>query len=59
MLISETTRLAQSYSGTDQILESVLTNLNSVVGSLAERNGDLKSTIDSAESVFDGFAAAP
>ncbi|WNG89252.1 MlaD family protein [Mycobacterium sp. ITM-2016-00317] len=56
MLISETTRLAQSYSGTDQILESVLANLNSVVGSLAERDGDLKSTLDSAEEVFDGFA---
>lgn len=56
MLIAETTRLAESYSGTDQILERVLTNLNSVAGSLVERDGDLKSTIDSAESMFDGFA---
>jgi phospholipid/cholesterol/gamma-HCH transport system substrate-binding protein len=55
-LISETTRLAESYSGTDLILEGVLTNLNSVVGSLAERNDDLKFTIDSAESMFAGFA---
>jgi phospholipid/cholesterol/gamma-HCH transport system substrate-binding protein len=55
-LIAETTRMAESYSGTDQILQGVLRNLNSVVGSLAERNSDLESTIDSAESVFDGFA---
>lgn len=56
MLIAETTRLAESYSGTDQILERVLANLNSVVGSLVERDGDLKSAIGSAESMFDGFA---
>jgi phospholipid/cholesterol/gamma-HCH transport system substrate-binding protein len=56
MLISETTRLAESYSGTDAILERVLANLNSVVGSLADRNDDLTATIDSAESMFDGFA---
>ncbi|MGE2728302.1 MCE family protein [Mycolicibacterium vaccae] len=56
MLISETTRLAQSYSGTDQILEQVLTNLNSVVGSLVERDDDLRSTIDAAETMFSGFA---
>lgn len=55
-LIAETTRLAESYSGTDPILERVLTDLNSVTGALAAQDGDLKSTIDSAESMFDGFA---
>lgn len=56
-MISETTRLAESYSGTDAILDGVLTHLNSVVASLADRDDSLRSTIDSAENVFDGFAA--
>ena len=56
-LISETTRLVESYSGTDRILDGVLTNLNSVLESLAERDHDLEATIASSTAVFDGFAA--
>lgn len=55
-LISETTTLANSYSGTDQILDEVLKNLNSVLDSLAQRRTDLEGTITSAKSVFSGFA---
>lgn len=55
-LIADTTRLAESYSGTDQILDGVLTHLNSVMDSLAQRRGDLDTTITSAERLFNGFA---
>ncbi len=55
-LIAETTRLAESYSGTDQILDGVLANLDTVLDSVAERGGDLDSTIVSAKTLFDGFA---
>ncbi len=58
-LIAETTRLAESYSGTDEILDGVLANLDTVLGSVAERGGDLDSTIVSAKNLFDGFAVAP
>nr|WP_090276913.1 MlaD family protein [Mycolicibacterium komanii]CRL70609.1 putative Mce family protein [Mycolicibacterium komanii] len=56
-MISETTRLAESYSGTDAILDGVLVHLNKVVASLADRGGALNDTIDSAETTFNGFAA--
>jgi phospholipid/cholesterol/gamma-HCH transport system substrate-binding protein len=56
-MIAETTRLAESYSGTDAILDGVLTHLNTVVASLAARDGSLRGTIDAAETMFDGFAA--
>ncbi|WP_308480023.1 MlaD family protein [[Mycobacterium] burgundiense] len=56
-LIAETTRLAEEYSGTDQILDGVLTHLNSVLGSVAERSGDLDATIASTKALFGGFAA--
>lgn len=54
-LISETTTLANAYSGTDQILDGVLKNLNSVLGSLAQRRTDLETTITSAKSMFNEF----
>ncbi|BBX01882.1 mammalian cell entry protein [Mycolicibacterium moriokaense] len=56
-MISETTRLAESYSGTDAILDGVLTHLNSVVASLADHSGALEDSIKSAETTFNGFAA--
>ncbi|MGE2727606.1 MlaD family protein [Mycolicibacterium pulveris] len=56
-MISETTRLAESYSGTDAILDGVLPHLNQVVASLADHGTALQDTITSAETVFDGFAA--
>jgi phospholipid/cholesterol/gamma-HCH transport system substrate-binding protein len=55
-MISETTRFAQSYSGTDAILDGVLSHLNTVVASLAERGDALRDTITGAEDVFHGFA---
>lgn len=55
-LIADTTRLAQSYSGTDQILDGVLRDLGSVLESLAQRSGDLESAVGSAKAMFDGFA---
>lgn len=55
-MISETTRLAESYSGTDAILDGVLTHLNGVVASLADHGDALADSISSAETVFDGFA---
>lgn len=55
-LIADTTRLAESYSGTDKILDGVLRNLNTVMDSLAQRRDDLDITITSAERMFNGFA---
>ncbi|WP_319447697.1 MULTISPECIES: MlaD family protein [unclassified Mycobacterium] len=55
-LIAQTTQLAESFSGTDQILDGVLTNLNTVVHSMAERSSDLDGTITQAKAVFDGLA---
>lgn len=55
-LVAETTRLAKSFAGTDQILDGVLTNLNTVLGSLAEHSANLETTITSAKAVFDGLA---
>ena len=40
-LISDTTRLAESYSGTDELLDGVLNNLNQVLDSVADRRGDV------------------
>lgn len=56
-LISETTRLAESFSGTDQILDGLLTNLNPVLETLAARDGELDTTVTAAQAIFDGFAA--
>jgi phospholipid/cholesterol/gamma-HCH transport system substrate-binding protein len=56
-LISETTRLAESYSGTDVLLDGVLTNLNNVLESVADRGDDLDGSITSAKAMFEGFAA--
>lgn len=56
-LISDTTRLADAYSGTDRILDGVLDNLNAVMDSLAQRRDDLDSTIASAKTMFSGLAA--
>ena len=55
-LIADTTRLAESYSGTDELLGGVLTHLNSVMDTLVHRRDDLDTTISSAERLFDGFA---
>jgi phospholipid/cholesterol/gamma-HCH transport system substrate-binding protein len=55
-LVAETTRLAESYSGTDALLEGVLTHLNSVLDQIAQRSGDLDSSISSAKTLFAGFA---
>lgn len=56
-LIAETTRLAESFSGTDQILDGLLTNLNPVLESLAARDQQLDTTVSAARAIFDGFAA--
>ncbi|MGV0836898.1 MlaD family protein [Mycolicibacterium thermoresistibile] len=54
-LIAETTRLAESYAGTDPTLDGLLTNLNSVLESLAAGD-DLDATINEATAVFTGLA---
>lgn len=56
-LIADTTQLAQAYSGTDDLLDPVLTNLRSVLESVARRGGDVESSISSAKDMFRGFAA--
>lgn len=56
-LISDTTRLAESYSGTDELLDGVLNNLNQVLDSVADRRGDVDGSITAAKAMFDGFAA--
>ncbi|OBG38983.1 mammalian cell entry protein [Mycobacterium alsense] len=54
-LIAETTQLAESFEGTDQILDAVLGNLDTVLRSMAANHGDLDSTITQTRAVFAGL----
>ncbi len=54
-LIAETTRLAESFTGPDQVLGQVITNLNTIVGNLAAQSGNLGTVIEQTRAVFEGL----
>ncbi len=55
VLIAETTQLAQSFAGPDQVLGQVITNLDTIVNNLAQKSGDLTTVIDQTRAVFEGL----
>lgn len=55
-LIAESATLAQSLAGPDQILGSVITNLDAVVRNLADNSGDLETVLTRSRAVIDGLA---
>jgi len=56
-LIAETSTLAQSFAGPDDILGQVVTNLTTVVGNLAAQSGNLTTVIEQTRAVFEGLDA--
>lgn len=54
-LIAETTRLAESFAGPDQILGQVITNLDTIVSNLAAQTGNVTTVIEQTRAVFAGL----
>lgn len=54
-LITQTSALADSVAGPDEILGEVITNLNNVVTNLAHQNANLQTTIGQARDVMVGL----
>ncbi|MBO0853434.1 MAG: MCE family protein [Nocardia sp.] len=54
-LVAETTQLAESFAGPDQVLGQVITNLTTAVNDLAAHSGNLTTVIDSTRAVFQGL----
>ncbi len=54
-LVAETSTLAESFAGPDRILGTVIDNLARVVGNLAQRSGDLQTTITATRQIFDSL----
>ncbi|AHH19472.1 Mce family protein MceB [Nocardia nova SH22a] len=54
-LVAETSTLAESFAGPDQILGTVIDNLAKVVGDLAARSGQLQTTLTATRQIFDGL----
>ncbi len=54
-LIAETTELAQSFAGPDQVLGQVITNLTTIVKGLAAQSGNLTTVIDQTRAIFEGL----
>ena len=52
-LISQTSTLTQTFAGRDQALGDVITNLNRVVGNLAQQNDNLDGVITQTREVVD------
>jgi phospholipid/cholesterol/gamma-HCH transport system substrate-binding protein len=57
LLIAETSQLARSFAGPDQILGQVIDNLSGVVTELARQSGNLQIVIQQTRKIFDGLAA--
>ncbi|MFJ1454844.1 MlaD family protein [Nocardia sp. N2S4-5] len=55
VLIAQTTQLAQSFAGPDDVLGQVIANLTTIVGNLAAQSGNLTTVIERTRSVFDGL----
>ena len=56
-LIAETSTLAQSFAGPDQILGQVIDNLSRVVADLGRQSANLSLVIQQTRKIFDGLAA--
>lgn len=57
MLVSQTSELAQSMAGPDQVLGRVIDSLNAVTANLASRGTDLQTTLTQMRSVITGLNA--
>ena len=53
MLISQTSTLTETFAGRDQALGAVITNLNKVVGNLAQQNDNLDGVITQTRQLVD------
>ncbi|ORB28869.1 MlaD family protein [Mycolicibacterium parafortuitum] len=56
-LVDQTAQLTESFAGRDEELGGVITDLNTVVGNLAQHNDDLDHIIGQARSVVSTFDA--
>ncbi|MFF2554030.1 MCE family protein [Nocardia sp. NPDC058058] len=56
-LITETSRLAQTVAGPDELLGRVIVSLNSVVGDIAAQGDRLQTTLAQVRTVIDGLAS--
>lgn len=56
LLIEQVSTLAQSLAGPDQVLGSVITNLNQVVGDLAVHSDEVSSLITRSRSIVEGLS---
>ena len=54
-LIAQTTQLAQSFAGPDQVLGEVITNLSGVVDNLSRQSGNLTTVIEQTRKLFEGL----
>jgi len=55
-LVAETAKLAQAFSGPDQILGRVIDNLSAVMADLAKQSGNLQIVLQQTHKIFDGLA---
>ncbi|MFZ2530126.1 MAG: MlaD family protein [Rhodococcus sp. (in: high G+C Gram-positive bacteria)] len=56
-LVAETTRLAESVAGPDQVLGELIGNLDSVVQDLAVQSGNVDTVITQSRAMFDQLSA--
>ncbi|MCX4095212.1 MCE family protein [Nocardia sp. alder85J] len=56
-LIAETTQLAQTFAGPDEVLGQVITNLTTIVDNLAKQSGSLTTVIQQTRTLFEGLDA--
>ncbi|MGN2639889.1 MCE family protein [Nocardia takedensis] len=56
LLVEQVSTLAQSLAGPDQVLGSVIVNLNKVVGELAGHSGEVSTLLESSRSIVDGLS---
>lgn len=56
VLVQQLSTLAQTIAGPDQVLGSVIANLNQVIGGLAERSGEFSTLIAQTRTIVDGLA---
>ncbi len=55
-LIAETSTLAQSFAGPDQVLGRIIDNLGAVLTTLTAQTGNLKIVIEQTRKIFDGLS---
>jgi phospholipid/cholesterol/gamma-HCH transport system substrate-binding protein len=56
-LVTQTSALAETFSGPDQVLGNLITNLDSVVTNLAKQNANLQAVIGQTRNVMTGLTA--